>query len=723
MTDLLVFDLLIGLLVISGISMAILGLYGRRFIGGVPAALPYVLLMFFTSAWAFLYAFDLLSPALPEKIFFHNLRFIVIPFIPLLELWLVVAYLRKKEWLRSDWAVALSIIPAIAVILALTSQYHTLFRYNFSINTSGPVPVLQYTESTFYQIYNTYIFLILVLAILILLTEARKQGRLWNAQTYLLLLALIIPMVVNYLFVIANISPVPGVNMTAPLLWVSALLYTIALFRYRFLDIVPIARSRLIETMATPMLVLDNAGRIIDMNPATSALFSITKESAMGRAVSDVVPDWPEFLHLCDENITCRYNLSRETVDRERFYTGSVEQLRTPSGEPEGRLVLLQDVTDLKAAERALRESEKKFSLAFRSSPYAITISRLSDGLIVDANDGFEHISGYRATDVIGKPAPDLDLWADPADRESIARDLENNVRVSGREYRFRTKSGSIITGLFSAEVITVRGTAYILSSINDITDRKQAEEQREELIGELRQKNAELDRFTYTVSHDLKNPLVTIQGFLGMLEEDMKLKDPAQAERDLFQIHEAAEKMETLISTLLVLSRSGRSVDIPSPVPFTDLAREAAGLLEASLQKRGVRLEIADSLPVVSGDRQRLLQVMINLIDNAVKFMGDQEEPVVEVGVETTATGPEFFIRDNGAGIKKEYQGKIFVLFERLDTKVPGTGVGLATVKKIIEAHGGRVWAESEGPGKGTTFRFTLPVAGNNPTVNNNSR
>ena len=156
MTDLLVFDLLIGLLVISGTSMAILGLYGRRFIGRVPAAVPYVLLMFFTAAWAFLYALDLFSPALPEKVFFHNLRFIVTPFLAVLELWLVVAYLGKKEWLRFDWAIILSIIPAGAVVLALTSPYHTLFRYNFSINAGGPVPVLQYSESTFYQVYNFY---------------------------------------------------------------------------------------------------------------------------------------------------------------------------------------------------------------------------------------------------------------------------------------------------------------------------------------------------------------------------------------------------------------------------------------------------------------------------------------------------------------------------------------------------------------------------------------
>ena len=115
------------------------------YIGRVPAATPYVLLMFCAAAWAVLYALDLLTPSLPLRIFYHNLRFLFLPFFSVLELWLVLAYVKKTEWLRRDWAALVLIIPVIASILALTSPYHTLFRYNFSISTAGPVPVLQYT--------------------------------------------------------------------------------------------------------------------------------------------------------------------------------------------------------------------------------------------------------------------------------------------------------------------------------------------------------------------------------------------------------------------------------------------------------------------------------------------------------------------------------------------------------------------------------------------------
>jgi PAS domain S-box-containing protein len=243
-----------------------------------------------------------------------------------------------------------------------------------------------------------------------------------------------------------------------------------------------------------------------------------------------------------------------------------------------------------------------------------------------------------------------------------------------------------------------------------DVTERKHSELEREHLVHELESKNTELDRFNYTVSHDLKSPLITIRGFLGYLEKDLQTNDTEHTRADIMRIAEAVGKMERLISTLLELSRSGKSVDTPVIITLAELAHEAAGLLDVSLKARGISLKIDENLPVVSGDRERLLQVMTNLLENAVKFMGDQKVPVVEVGVRTEAAGQVFFVRDNGMGIRKEDQPKIFGLFERLNPDIPGTGIGLATVRRIIEAHGGKIWVESEGPGKGTTFWFTIP-------------
>ncbi|MDO9550494.1 MAG: histidine kinase N-terminal 7TM domain-containing protein [Methanoregula sp.] len=702
-------DIIIGMLILSGICMAYLGWYGRQFTRRIPAAVPYTLLMFSAAAWAVLYALDLLTGSLQLKIIFHNLRFLILPFFSVLELWLVIAFVKRTEWLKRDWAALVLIIPVAAVILAITSPLHTLFRYNFSIDSSGPLPVLQYAESPFFTVYSLYSLILLILAILILIAGSRKRGTLWMEQTVLLLIALAFPTIINYLFVF-GITPVPGVNMAAPLLWIPAILYTVALFRYRFLDVIPIARSRLIETMSTPMLVMDMDCRIIDMNPAACSLFSTTVTSAVGKPINAIASDWPDFLLLCQTDRTNHADLVRDQAGSVRFYTGSVEQIFTLSGEPEGRLVQLQDVTDQKNAEQALRESEEKFSRAFRSSPYAMSITGMSDGLIVDVNEVFEQITGYRSDEFAGKTTLDLNLWVNETDRQSVIEDLQNGRRVTGREFPFQTRNGRILTGLFSAEVIIVRDHPYILSSISDITDQRLAEAERENLIHDLALKNTELDRFTYTVSHDLKSPLITIRGFLGLLEEDLRKNDPIQAQSDINRISSAAENMERLIATLLALSRSGRAIDAPVRISFSALAGEAAGQLETPVREHHVTLNIPENLPVISGDRVRLLQVMTNLLDNAIKFMGDQREPRIDVGVQDDAGTPVFFVQDNGMGIKKENLAKVFGLYERFNPEIPGTGIGLATVKRIIEAHGGKIWAESEGEGMGTTMCFTLP-------------
>jgi signal transduction histidine kinase len=232
----------------------------------------------------------------------------------------------------------------------------------------------------------------------------------------------------------------------------------------------------------------------------------------------------------------------------------------------------------------------------------------------------------------------------------------------------------------------------------------------KEKLIHELENKNAELERFTYTVSHDLRSPLVTIQGFLGYLELDMKAGNISSFHNDMGRITNATRRMDTLLKDLLELSRVGRLMNKPRDVPFGELVHEALEIVHGRLEKLGIMLQIRPDLPVVHVDKPRLIEVLQNLLDNAAKYMGDQKEPFIEIGMSghNDSGDPIFFVRDNGMGIAPEYHERIFGLFDKLDAASEGTGVGLALVKRIIEFHGGRIWVESE-PGKGSTFFFTL--------------
>ncbi len=373
---------------------------------------------------------------------------------------------------------------------------------------------------------------------------------------------------------------------------------------------------------------------------------------------------------------------------------------------------IVRDISERKRVELAFKDLNLyNRNLIEISIDPLVTIS--PEGKIQDVNIATETATGLTRDALIGSDFSEYFTEPEKA-REGYLRVLSEG-KIVDYPLEIRHIDGNILPVLYNATVYRdgSGNTKGVFAAARDITERKRAEEQQETLIRELAQKNAELDRFTHTVSHDLKSPLITIRGFLGLLEEDIQNADPAQAQKDLNRISSAAEKMERLITTLLELSRSGRTVDAPVRIPFTDLAREAAGLLATSLNEHHVTLEITDNLPEISGDRQRMLQVMTNLIDNATKFMGEQKEPRVEVGVRDEGGNPVFFVRDNGMGIKKENQSKVFALFERFNPEVPGTGIGLATVKRIIEAHGGRIWVESEGEGKGTTVCFTVPGVG----------
>jgi len=256
-------------------------------------------------------------------------------------------------------------------------------------------------------------------------------------------------------------------------------------------------------------------------------------------------------------------------------------------------------------------------------------------------------------------------------------------------------------------------GRARLYSNVqHELEARKQVELEREKLIAELSAKNTELDGFAYTVSHDLKSPLVTINGFLGFLEQDAAAGDMQRLKKDSAHIHGAVDKMQRLLNELLELSRIGRLMNAPETISFNDLVLEAMDIVRGQLEGRGVTVLTQPNLPAVYGDRQRLTEVLQNLLDNAAKYMGAQPEPLIEIGQRGEEEDkPVFYIKDNGMGIAPEHHERIFGLFNKLNPQAEGTGVGLSIVKRIVEVHGGRIWVESEA-GKGSTFYFTLPKA-----------
>ncbi|HKI53387.1 MAG TPA: PAS domain-containing protein [Anaerolineales bacterium] len=363
--------------------------------------------------------------------------------------------------------------------------------------------------------------------------------------------------------------------------------------------------------------------------------------------------------------------------------------------------------------DEGLRASEEKFNLAFRHTHVAMAITKVSDHTLLDVNDAFCRVTGYSQQDAIGKRAGrDLNIWINSEDRNTIIDRLEQQGYIEEYKAQFRRKNEEVGTGLLSALNITISGEACQLYSFVDISNIDQ-------LLNELESKNDELQTFTYTVSHDLKAPLVTISGFMGFLEKDARNGDTEKLNKDILRINEALSKMERLLTELLALSRIGRIMNPPMNVSYGEIVDEALELIQGRLQAEQVQVEVEAGLPSVYGDRARLVEVVQNLVENAAKFTKGKDSPKIEIGCKNTDGKPVFFVRDNGIGIEPQQHERIFGLFNKLDANSEGTGIGLALVRRIIEVHGGRIWVESPGLGGGSIFYFTLADHPNNEEYN----
>jgi PAS domain S-box-containing protein len=365
---------------------------------------------------------------------------------------------------------------------------------------------------------------------------------------------------------------------------------------------------------------------------------------------------------------------------------------------------LQQELLERRHTESALQENEERMRAILASIPDMI-FEISSEGICLGFMASAELAPLLPPSQFVQKNVKDM---FPPAIAEQTLFALERALATEQvNAFEYGLPSGGE-TQFFEARLSAISPKSAIMM-VRDISQRKWIEAEREELINELERKNSELERFTYTVSHDLKSPLITIKGFLGFLEHDATSGNVARLKSDVQRISSATDKMQMLLNELLELTRIGRLVNPPQSVDFGELVREAVELVHGRIQNGGIQVSIQEDLPTVYGDRPRLLEVLQNLIDNAAKFIGDQENPRIEIGLRGHENGlPVFYVRDNGMGIEPAHHDRIFGLFNKLDTASEGTGIGLSLVKRIIEVHGGRIWVESE-PQKGATFLFTL--------------
>ena len=372
-----------------------------------------------------------------------------------------------------------------------------------------------------------------------------------------------------------------------------------------------------------------------------------------------------------------------------------------------------KDITDRKMAEAALANSEERFRTLSGSSPIGI-FETDNAGLCLYTNPRWQSITGISNDDALGEGwiqaiHPDdatlaFEGWA-AAVRENTTFELEFRIRTPQGEVRWvLSKASPMLTS--SGERIGYVGT------VQDVTAGKHAREETRQSNALLAAKNEELEAFTYSVSHDLKEPLRTIEAFSGFVLEDYGDRLDEKGRDYLRRMAQASVRMKRLIDDLLALSRVGRESSPPTCIRLKILIERIADALTPTPDQTHATVAVNDELPDVSGDPTSMEQIFGNLITNALKY-NRSPEPRVEVGLRAGEPGmATLYVRDNGIGIDPQYHERIFGIFQRLHRRedYEGTGAGLAIVKRAVAASGGRIWVESE-LDSGSTFVFTLPL------------
>jgi PAS domain S-box-containing protein len=482
---------------------------------------------------------------------------------------------------------------------------------------------------------------------------------------------------------------------------------------------------KLVQSTPDGILLNDDQGVILEWNTGMEEIFGLPREDAIGKTLSDVasriIPaerDAEEWIRSIIDELNGKESISspypfREIAVRRPDGTDRIIEAKSFDFTAHGRTFyggVVRDITERTEIEEAIRENEEKYRTFVEMSPDVIIIHQ--DGKIVYANPALEKLmiagtpEDLIGMDVLGLIHPDF--------HEVVRRNTEDDLKgivTPTTEVRIVRRDGSLVTFEGIGRRILYKGRPAVQVVIRDATERKAAEQQLREYADNLKRSNEDLELFAYIATHDLQEPIRNIVTYVQLLLSECGAGESPRTEKYLKIIENSGLRMNSLVSDLREYSRVRSQAKPPEPVDMGKILHNALNNLQPVITE--TRASIThDQLPVVLADSTQITQVVQNLIGNAIKFRRKETVPSIHVSVSSRDGMWQFGITDNGIGIPAGYYQKIFILFERLHSRdaYPGSGLGLALSKRVIERHGGQMWVESE-VGVGSTFFFTLPA------------
>ncbi|MFA5222125.1 MAG: histidine kinase N-terminal 7TM domain-containing protein [Methanoregula sp.] len=675
-------------LLFAGLVQIWLALYCFRH-RDVNTAIPLGLLLFCGAFWAFQSVLQVSVPVLQVKIVLMQALFIVVPFFSYLEISLVLHYLKKDGWIHGWRSVPLLIVPCITVILALTGSFHALWRYNFSVDTTGPFPVLLFTNGPWMTVYLIFSYTLIFTAFFLFFFVQSDSQRVYQRQRLLMLFSLALPTIADLLFQL-GITPIRGFPFAPLVMVISGPIFAFAIFRYGFLVISPVARNLVVEGMSAPMIVIDPQGKIIDLNSSATAFLGTGPDSVIGNPAAEVFARYPALLELSRGTAGSSREIAKGSGTSLSVFEGTAESLTDVSGNNLGTCILLRDITRSTLAEAALRESEKKYRTIIEEMQDMFYRTDLAGRITMISPSGVK-LSGYDSEDqIIGMDA--AELYAVPDNRKKFLEVLGRSGSVYGYPETLRRRDGILLTVTMNSHFYRdARGNVQgVEGVIHDITDLRQAEDA-------IRMANKKLNLLSGITRHDIHNQLTALKVYLQLSGEH--INNPPELANFLGQ----AQKISDTIEHQIGFTRLYEDMGVNAPV--WQNVSGCIGRAVAGLPMRDIGIDAGRTNLEIFAD-PLLEKVFYNLIDNALRYGGDN---LTGISITSRADGASLVlvVADNGAGVPEADKTRLFGKgFGK------NTGLGLFLSREILSITGITI-AENGVFGTGARFEMTVPAGG----------
>jgi len=668
--------------------------------------------------WSIGYALEIAGADLTTKVFWGKIQYLGIVLVPLMWAGFAFHHANQAKWLTLRTLIALSIIPLITFGLVLTTEKHGMVWSEIGITRTGSFSALDVTYGFWFWIHTLYSYILLMTGTVIVIRSIGRMTGIYRGQAAVLLLAVAAPWIGNAIYLF-GLSPIPKLDLTPFSFTITVIAFTWGIFGFQLVDLSPIARAAVIDEMSAGMIVLDLKNQIVDINPSALALIHKTDSEALGQKAENVLTDWPDLIIKYSQVMNAIDEISIGEGEHKQWYELRLSPLHDRRKEIVGRAITITDITARVRAENQLLQSRALYRQMVESASDIIYRTD-ANGCFTYANPVALRLMGFKSeAEVLGRHYLELAIPSERRDlkRYYLRQFLSGEINTYYEFAAMRSDGNELWLGQ-NVQIIREGDQVSGFQSVaRDITELKQAQT----ALAFARDQALEASRFKSQlltkISHELRTPLSGILGYAELLKINAFGKLTKQQGEAADQIIDSTEYLTNLVSELLneaQIQSKTIKLAIHSFEP-AHLLKSVEVQMNILAQHKGLTLitSIDSNLPtLLHGDEQRLQQILVNLIGNAIKFTASGEVYVSFLAADNTHWAIK--VSDSGMGIPIEAQEYIFDPFRQVDTsnteKNRGTGLGLSITKQLVELMDGQISVESK-IGEGSTFIALLPI------------